>query len=62
MLENKNIAFIANTDWYLANFRFDLACALDGPRTRAGSIDFLPQSAQFAAASNWENRLTSGYA
>lgn len=28
MLENKRITLVANTSWYLANFRYDLACAL----------------------------------
>lgn len=27
-VKERRIVFLANTDWYLANFRFDLACAL----------------------------------
>ena len=28
MLNGLKITLLANTDWYLANFRFELACAL----------------------------------
>ena len=28
MLTDLRIVLVANTDWYLANFRFDLACTL----------------------------------
>lgn len=28
MLNNKQVVLLANTSWYLANFRYDLACAL----------------------------------
>ena len=28
MLTDLRLVFVANTDWYLANFRYDLACNL----------------------------------
>ena len=27
-LQNKKLVMLANTDWYLANFRYDLTCDL----------------------------------
>jgi glycosyltransferase involved in cell wall biosynthesis len=44
MLRTLKIVLLANTDWYLANFRFDLACTL---RDKGGEVHCIAPSGKY---------------